>query len=217
MLRGAQSVRPVYRLVLDGLATFVRPRTIAHAHSGTHSYVYVLIDEGTITGNVQFPIADLNEILGLSIPQDETGALEALRSHRDALEGYAAAHLTVGDSWKIEFTGFRVLGRKAGSYAIVEYRVQYVLGPEEREITVSYDGILHARHHHEAIVIVKTSAGLGPLRTETEQRFTCTPDATVHTVTLPPDSIQNDASGAVAFVEAEIKEYWRRARKRLRR
>lgn len=212
--------RGVVRALIGRLARLARPTRSAHAHSGTHSYVYVEVDGAQITGNIQFPISDVNEVLGLSIPQQEPEALAMIRGHRSDLEIYAAKHLTIGTAgspWSLAFTGYRVLERKAGSYAILEYRVGDALDPIPRRFTVTYDGVIHANPHHEALVLVKTSAGFGPLRTKTEQRFVHTAEATTHEVTLPDDSPMRDVAGAFDCLAAEGKELVRRVRKRLGR
>ncbi len=196
------------------------PRRIAHAHSGTHSYAYVVVEGAEISGNIQFPIGDLNEVLSLSIPSEEAGALAALREHRETIELYAAEHLAIGTGasiWSMAFTGLRVLERKAGSYAILEYRLSGAGDPVPRRFTIRYDGIIHAKPHHEAIVIVKTSAGFGPLHTVTEQRLPFSAATTAHDVTIPEASLVRNLSGAFEWVGSEARELTRRARKRLRK
>ncbi len=206
-----------------GLLAAVRgvfaPSRFAHAHSGTHSYVYVVTENDAITGNVQFPINDLNAAAGLTIPQDEPGARSAIAANIDVITKYASSHLTLSSGdlpWDLTFTGHRVLERKAGSYAILEYAVSGI-APVPRRFTVTYDGLMEVDHHHEAIVIVKTAAGIGKLRTEDEQRIPVTAGTTRHEVTIPEESVVNDVKGAAESVAATSKELLRRARKRLGR
>lgn len=202
---------------LGAIAGAAAPRRCAHGHSGTHSYVYVVVDGDRVEGNVQFPIADLNRITGLTIPQDEAGAMAAIAAAAATIQAYAADHLTLsasGRSWPIDFTGHRVLERKAGSYAILEY-VARPGGPVPRRFTVAYDGIVEQDHHHEALVIVKTAAGVGRLRTEDEQRIPVTSGSTSLDVTIPEESVANDVRGAARCLAATSKELLRRARKRL--
>ncbi len=207
--------RTIIRLPLRAIT----PQRRAHGHSGTHSYVYVSVDDDRVKGNVQFPIGDLNEVTGLTIPQDEAGAMAAIAADVTTIQAYATDHLTLsadGRSWPLDFTGHRVLERKAGSYAILEYAARPG-GSVPRRFTVAYDGILENDHHHEALVIIKTAAGVGKLRTETEQRIPVTAGSTNVEVTIPEESTANDVKGAAEFVAATSKELLRRARKRLRR
>lgn len=201
-------------------AELLAPRRLARAHSGTESYVYVVIGDHSITGNVQFPISDLNGVMGLSMPQDEQGALAGMAANRQAIEAYATEHLTIGTDgaeWAIEFNGHRMLQHKAGSYAILDYRTTQRLDPVPRSFAVSYDGIIHAREHHEALVIVNTSAGYGPLTTTTEQRLPYTAEQTTRQITIPEQSAWKDLAGAVGAATGSAKDLLRRARKPLRR
>ncbi len=197
-----------------------RPRRVAHGHSGTHSYAIVEIEGPTATGSVQFPISDLNGALGLDLPHDEEGAMQGILSAWDEFEAYIQAHFSVTDTgrrWPVEFTGCRVLERSAFSYAIFEFRVPDTTPAVPREFRVAFDGILDTDPDHEALVIVRTSAGLGPIRTKREQRFATTRGKTNHEITIPADSWRKDVTGAGQRVVADSKEYLRRARKRLRR
>jgi len=211
-----RTIRAIRRLP----AALLVPRRVAHAHSGAHSYVFVEVGDAFITGNVQFPITDLNEVLSLSIPQDEVGALAAMHERRDVIEGYAADRLSIGTgaaSWAVAFTGHRVLERKAGSYAILDYRITSDLDPVPCRFTVTYDGIIHAKPHHEALIIVKTSSGIGPFRSVREQQLACTGGHTVQDVSLAEDSAWRDVTGAAEFITAGARKLLRTARKRLRR
>lgn len=206
-------------IILGLVEATVAPRLRAHAHSGSDGYVYVLVGDG-VSGHVHYPIADLNQILGLSIPSDEAGALSAVRADRAVLEDYTREHLVIGtgaEDWTLTFAGIRVLERKAGSYAIVEYEVKEALDPVPRRFTVWYDGIVHALPNRSGLVLVKTSSGFGRLVTEHEQAFSCAPGSTVFDVVLEPESPRRDLGGSFRFVTAQAKEYMRRARKRLGR
>ena len=193
---------------------------VAHAHSGTHSYAYVVVKDGSVEGNVQFPITDLNDVLDLALPADQQGALEAMRHHRDAIEGYAAQHLTLssnGQQWALRFTGHRVLERKSYSYAIVDYVIDEPFDAPLRRVTITYDGIVHANPHHEALVIVRTTAGFGPLQHKDDITLTISSDETTHDVSLPGESTWANVVGAARYVEAQARRLVTRLRKRVAR
>lgn len=198
-----------------GVIAFKPPR-FAYAHSGTESYLYVKADDGSISGNVQFPVGDLNSVLGLSLPTEKAALTAAMASSSDQIESYAAEHVSVG-GWPLRFTGHRALERKVGSYAILDYELTEIPNPIPRQFSIRYDGIIHSNHHHHALILVKTSAGIGPLQTVNEERFSCSEDQHEHVVTLPDESFGNDLGGAFTHVVAGGKEFVRRARKRLKR
>jgi len=200
--------------------TALAPRRMAHAHSGTDSYAYVVVSGQTISGNVQFPIADLNEVLGLAIPQDEIGALAETRANLPTIETYAHEHLVLGTGaadWTLVFTGQRILERKAGSYTILEYHIADRINPVPRTFTIWYDGIIHEKPERHALVIVRTFPGFGALRTVFEERIDYEAGSTYQDVVIPEESVGANLAGAAGSILAEAKDLARRARKRLLR
>ncbi len=197
----------------------IRPRRIAHAHTGTHSYAIVEIDGGRVTGTVQFPIDLLNQTLDLAIPLDEQSAVPAIDATREMIDTYIRDHFSLSDAtktWPIDFTGRRVLERKRFSYAIFSYEVPG-LAPVPQQFTVAYDGIVAADESHEGMAIVRQHAGLGRLRSKQEQRWAVVAGSTVFAASTRPDSMTTNLSGAWQAVTDTAREYMRRARKRLRR
>lgn len=194
------------------------PHLVAHAHSGTHSYVILSFEAKKATGSVQFPIHDLEHVLGIELAAGDDSLLVAVADRVRDLEDYAAKHFALrseGGAWRIEYTGVRVLERQAGSYAILDYRV--VDPPRAASLTIDYDGIMHERDHHEALVIVRTSAGVGRMRTQVEQEHTFSATRSSTHVMLPEARTADEAAGAARFLLAEGKEVARRVGKRLRR
>ena len=56
------------------LLTLVVGAAPAGAHSGEESYVYLDIYDSTIEGRVEYPTADLNEVLGTDIAESDGDA-----------------------------------------------------------------------------------------------------------------------------------------------
>ncbi len=197
----------------------IRPRRIAHAHSGTHSYAIVEIDGGTVTGTVQFPIDTLNRVLSLAVPLEEHEALAAIDANREIIDAYIRDHFSIHEAtgtWPIEFTGRRVLERKRFSYAIFSYRVPS-LGSVPQQFTLKYDGIVASEATHEGAAIVRQHAGFGRLRSKREQRWPVVAGSTSFDAVARRDSLATNAAGAWQAVADTAREYLRRARKRLRR
>lgn len=217
---GSELVRRNWCRLWQGVVRFtgsvLEPAGLAHAHSGTESYAYVLVDDSGVRGTVQFPISDLNEVLGLTLSQDAAGALAELAANRGDIEAYAASHLDVG-GWPLMFTGYRVLERKQGSYAVLEYAVSAAPRPVPRRFAVTYDGIMESKPHHHALILVKTWAGWGPVRTAQVARFECSASAPEHEVTLPDASFAADAAGAGRFLVAGLSKGLRKVAGRVKR
>lgn len=201
-----------------GPSAFLRPRRVAHAHSGTHSYLILTVDGKRVTGSVQFPVHDLEHALEIDLGGEDDGLLAAVADRFRELREYAAAHLAIRSeegTWAIDYTGVRVLERQAGSYAILDFQVPDA--PRARSVTIDYDGLLQERDHHEAQVIVRTYTGVGRMRTQREQEFTFSTTRSSAHVVLPEPGPSAAAAGTAQFVLAEAKEVARRVGKRLRR
>jgi len=197
-----------------------RPRRIARAHTGTHSYAIVEIDHNDVRGTVQFPVNDLNDVLGLSVPLDEAGALQSIGENREVINAYISEHFSVKSGtgrWPVKLGDFRVLERAKFTYAIFEYAVDPAFPEVPLTFSLEYDGIVEARPGHEGMAIVRQHVGVGKLRSKAEQRWTVLPGATSFAATVQPDSMATHLSGATRYIVDTGREYIRRARKRLRR
>lgn len=194
----------------------LRPRRTASAHSGTHSYVMLTVDRRRVSGSVQFPVHDLEHALGIELGADDDDLLVAVAARLRDIRAYATEHFSIQSEegpWPIEYTGVRVLDRRAGSYAILDYNVHRA--PQSRSVTIDYDGLVNERAHHEALVIVRTYPGMGRMRTEHEQEFTFNAAHTSQHVVFPRSGA-SARTGAAKFLLAEAKGMARRAAKRLR-
>lgn len=207
-------------LILRLLTALLAPRRRAHAHTGTHSYVMLTIDGRRVTGSVQFPIHDLEHVLEIDLTAQDAGLLAAVAGHLGTINGYAHEHLTISSDegeWDLEFTGLRVLPRADRPYAALDYRVFDPPRPLPASVSIGYDGILHDRDHHEALVIVHTFSGVGRMRTRAEQEFIFTRANTSARIHFPKSGASAEVAGTARFVVAESAEVARRIRKRVLR
>jgi HupE / UreJ protein len=82
--------------------------TVAQAHAGDQSYVYLDITEDTVSGRIETPIGDLNDTLGLDIGGTDEEIIARVDENLDEIHAYLDAHLELGSgatSWPIEFAG----------------------------------------------------------------------------------------------------------------
>ena len=196
-----------------------RPRRSAHAHTGTHSYAIVEIDHAAVTGTVQFPVNDLNDVLGLSVPLAAAGAAQAIAENREAIDAYIDEHFSVSSGsspWPVKLGACRVLERSKFTYAIFEYAVDPPMSEVPLTFSLNYDGIVAAKPSHEGMAIVRQHVGVGRLRSKSEQRWAVLPGKTSFTATVQPDSVATHVSGSAKCLVDTGREYLRRARKRLR-
>lgn len=171
----------------------------ASAHSGDQSYVFLEIYGDELEGTVHFPVEDLNEILGLDIPQDEEGATEAISANLGLIQTYASEHLAMGvntTDWRIVYDGFEVLTPFAGTYAVLPFTVNEVFDPVPREFTVFYDGVIGTLSDKDALLLIEADTATGTYAKEQELlRFTS--DSTEQFVSLEEGSWWDSVSGII--------------------
>lgn len=195
------------------IATLIAPRYRAHAHSGRTSYINVSIRVGGVSGEVQYPIHDINHVLGLSIPEEESGGLAAMEANLAAIQAYTSEHFAIGDgdvTWPVEFTGYRILDHDHGGYAIVKYRVPKTFDGTPPQLSVTFDGIIHQYPDREALVVVKTSRGFGELRAKAQDRLPISASIPTQQVLLQDPSIMSNVAGAATAATIRAKRFVRR-------
>ena len=155
-------------LVLFGVFSSSSP---ADAHSGTQSYVFLEIFDTAIAGRVEYPIKDLNSVLGLDIPIGTTETLDALTARATAIETYTRDHFSLGPvdgatTWSYEFGEIDVLDLDSNSYAVVEFEVEERFDPPPRTFTVTYDGIIENDGDRSALLVIATDWDSGTFNNE---------------------------------------------------
>jgi hypothetical protein len=158
--------------LLAAMSAFMAP---AQAHSGIESYVYLDLFEETIEGRVEFPLADLSEVLGLPLTGDD--AAEVIAANLSLIQDYAAAHLSLGigdDGWPLAFQSFEVLEIANGWYGVFPFHVDRTFDPVPRTFVVSYDAIIESKPERAALLLIATDLYSGTFRNESNHllRFT---------------------------------------------
>lgn len=199
----------IFMVALTSLVVLMALPGSAWAHSGEESYVYLDLYDSTVAGRVEYPVSDLNEILGLQLPLEEEAAVEAANANRAAIHNYAAAHLNISaesQPWLIVFGEFSVLEIGAGgSYLVTEFEIAREFSPVPRQFTVTYDGILHAKPERNALLIIGTDWGSGTFNNEASELLRFTPDATVQNVDLGDTSFWKGVTGVIGLGAEHIR------------
>lgn len=185
---------------------------IVYAHSGTTSYLYVIVDGPLVKGSIQYPIADLNEILGLEMPQQGEAASAALDEHMGRIERYALDHVAIEDGSgqrDFDITGHEVLEHDHGSYCVLHYRIKDPTDPP-RKLTITFDGIVAEKPHHEVLVVLRTYAGVGRFRTQRSDHLSLDASKTTLDVELPVPSATQRLVGAVSAIGRGVRRRLRR-------
>jgi len=179
----------------------------ASAHSGEQSYVYLEIFDTAIEGRVEYPISDLNRVLGLDIPLDEDAALDAMEQSADLIIGYSSEHLSMGPAdggeWTLEFSDeFEILDIGARSYGIVHFEVAERFDPPPRQFRVTYDGIIESDPDRDAFLLIATDFGSGTFNNEADEFLRFSDGDTEQIVDLDDSSF---FKGFVAVVDLGVE------------
>lgn len=203
------SVARLLVIALSSLVVILMLPGAAQAHSGEESYVYLDIYDSTVEGRVEFPISDVNEVLGVQLPTEEAEAVIGASANRQVLYGYIAEHLSVGtasDDWPIVLGDFSVIDIGAGgSYLVTEFEIAREFSPVPRQFTVAYDGILHAKPERNALLIIGTDWGSGTFNNEASELVRFTPGETVKAIDLGDTSFWKGVSGVIGLGVEHIK------------
>jgi hypothetical protein len=181
----------------------------AFGHTGNQSYVYLDIYDSTIEGRVEYPVNDLNEVLGTQFPKDPEDALVAAEEQRDVLYDYSDEHLDMfdqgGAEWPIEFGELETLGAPGGAYIVVNFEVDQEFPEVPRAFTVAYDGIIHAKPDRDALLIIGTDWGSGTFNNEASELLRFTPDQSVQEVDLGDTSFWSGFTGVILLGAEHIE------------
>ena len=191
---------------------YQRAITIAHAHTGTQSYVWVEVRERSITGAVEFPLIDLSEILNLDIPSSKSAGTAFVERNLASISNYADGHLSIagdGKAWKLHFLRPRVFGHAGGAYVHIDYEAR-TDGKRPPRLTITFDGIVESKPNHDALLIVKNGTGWGRLQKYEEETLAVDKNRLSHTISLM-------SPGWMSNLTAALSEGARRGRKRLMR
>ena len=195
------------------LATLVAPLVggaTASAHTGNQSYLYLEIFDEAIAGRVEFPIRDLNDVLGLDIPAGGDGSVEAVEATAPTVEAYIRQHMSLGPAdgvgtWPYEFGGVDVLDLGGNSYAIYEFEVEQRFDPPPRTFSVSYDAIMEAKDDRDGFLIIATDFGSGTFNNEAGTFLRFSPGDTTHVVDLDDSSWFKGMVGVVELGAEHIR------------
>ena len=182
---------------------------IAAAHTGEQSYVYLDIYDSSIEGEIHYPVSDLNDVLGTSIPDDPDDAAEWADANAEVIYAYSAEHIAMadldGEEWPISFGGFTSIDFGDGAYLNVEIIVDRDFVDVPRRFIVAYDAIIHAKPQRDALLVIATDFGSGTFNNEADSLVRYTADTTEQVVDLGNTSLWSGFSGVIALGTEHIR------------
>ncbi len=115
---------------LLGLLLVLFGASPSSAHTGDQSYLYVDVTETSLSGRVELPYGDLEEVLGLELEGSDEEILAELQASQPVIADYLADHMVFGpegDPWSVTFGEMSLFEseevEESLDYALIEYDV----------------------------------------------------------------------------------------------
>lgn len=203
-------IRVTAAAVLVILAGALLAPSPAEAHSGTQSYVFLDIFDTAIAGRVEYPIKDLNSVLGLDIPIGTSETLDAITANASQIETYTRAHFSIGPAdgntqWAYEFGDIDMLDLDSNSYAVLEFEVEERFDPPPRTFMVTYDGIIEADGNRSAFLVIATDWDSGTFNNEANELVRFSAGDTTQVVDLDDASWIKGMTGVIELGAEHIR------------
>ncbi len=207
-----RSVISLFVAALIGTLALAVPTGTTEAHSGTQSYVYLEIYDDAIFGRVEYPITDLNRVVGFDVDEDDIdAALTDLEAQRERLVEYTSEHLTLyptdgapGD-WTFEFTEVSTLEESSGNYGILSFEIEQRFDPTPRVFNIDYDGIIEGDGDRDAFLLIATDFGSGTFNNEAGTFLRFTSGTTSQVVDLDDSSFWKGVRGTIGLGVEHIR------------
>jgi len=113
-----------------GLLFVLFGATPSSAHSGDQSYLYVDVTESSLSGRVELPWGDLEEVLGLELDGTDDEILAELEANQPLIADYLADHMIFGPEdapWPVTFGDIVLFEseeiEESLDYAMMDYSV----------------------------------------------------------------------------------------------
>ncbi|MGI9665667.1 MAG: HupE/UreJ family protein [Acidimicrobiia bacterium] len=204
-----QTTRKAVVVLLAALMASITMMGIAVGHSGDQSYVYLDIFDESIEGSIHYPVEDLNEVLGLDIPDDPEGATAWAEANPEIIHSYGEEHLFMaaldGTDWPIVFGGFDGVEGVDGAYLVSEFVVDQAFDSVPRQFSITYDAIIHEKPARDALLIIFTDFSSGTFNNEGTSLLRFTADNTTQTVDLGDTSFWSGVTGVIALGVEHIR------------
>jgi hypothetical protein len=185
-------------LLLALAALVVGAGSTAAAHSGKQTYLYVSLFDDGVDGRIEFPAADLGDVLGLDFGSSAGRAAEVADANAAEITAYVADHFAIGDGeadWDVEFGDVEILP-VAGNYIVVPFTVQRDFDAAPRSFVMEFDGIIHANDQKDALLHIENDWRSAQFANEDDPIAGFSVGQTVQTVTITDVSmVESIAAG----------------------
>ncbi len=189
-------------------AVFATTTTPASAHTGVQSYIYLDVDESSMTGRIEAPIPDLRDVLGLNLKGSDEEITNEVNDALPAVTAYLAEHFVLevdGETLPIRFDEASLFFSEAeeedDNYMVFPFEVE-VADVVPREFDLRADFFIEEVDNRENWLIISNDYEAGVIENGYEEisRFT-EPDATESVKLGEPDRFKNLVSSVKLGVD----------------
>jgi hypothetical protein len=140
----------------------------AFAHFPNQSYIYLQIQENSVTGRFEISTKDLNKVFGLNLKPGL--AKEDVAPHLSKIQEYvlqnASFDAVSGGNYQIRFTEPDILRAKAfGDFVLLKFELQGIRNVPEK-INVYYDAFIQDISRHTALLVIEENTKTGVTNNE---------------------------------------------------
>lgn len=186
-----------FALIALALIGFATP---ASAHRINESYLYFNVLEDSIEARLELRVDDINEVLGLNIPDDPEAAEAAVVANRTLLEDFARPHLHLtegGSDWDYTFTDIALLETENGMFALLSLDVNKEFAEVPRAWEVELDVFFDELPDNRAFVLIESYWDGGIFNNEANALHDFKVGDTIQTVTLDDPSFFAGLGGTI--------------------
>lgn len=187
----------------------------AQAHNTGQSYVYLTIENQSLTGRIEATSLDLNKALSLNLAEDKSLSLEQVAEHRNAITDYYQAHLKFsvdGQPLPMEFGDASLANVFFGTFVKLEFTLtspshhnQQDNSPHPDKILIENNLIFDAVEDHQSLVIIENHWKSGTLENELLSSLTFVDGQRTQTLNVDEGSI---LQGLWGFIQSGMHHIW---------
>lgn len=195
----------IFTLVFGFLASGV-----ASAHSANQSLLYLNVSDRALTGTVEFPFADVREVLGLRLEGTDEEITAEITSAQQELFSYADEHLSIGAAgieWATTFQTFSLF-REPGTeieFVVSEFETVVPDSVVPRQLEVTFDPFFDEVANRVALLLIGNDWSSGVFDNGEEVLLTYSPARRSQIVDLGETSQWSNFTSSISLGVDHIK------------
>ena len=193
------------RLVITVLLALLAATATAHAPN--QSYVFLDVYDTSVEGRVEITMKDLNETLGLSLPEDGSARLEDMQTELPIIRKYVLDNVAMGingSPLSLPLTDYGFSTLPLGQYLSLHFAFEDLASPPQT-ISMKYTAIMREKPDHRSFMVIEDNWKTGTFNDEGNIALSFTPNSDVLTADLSDSTTLN---GFIAMVKSGVHHIW---------